>query len=63
MFYLAIDLHHRQMTIYLRGENGEPILRRQVSTWGPDPQIFWPTCKVAQARRANVGTRGFSVKH
>jgi transposase len=38
--YLAIDLHRKQMTINLRGEDGEAILRRQVSTWGEDPQTF-----------------------
>ena len=40
MLYLAIDLHRKQMTINLRGEDGEPILRRKVSTWGSDPQTF-----------------------
>ena len=40
MLYLAIDLHRKQMTINLRGEDGEPILRRQVSTWGADPHTF-----------------------
>lgn len=40
MLYLGIDLHRKQMTINLRGEDGEPILRRQVSTWGEDPRTF-----------------------
>lgn len=40
MLYLAIDLHRKQMTINLRGEDGEPLLRRQVSTWGEEPQKF-----------------------
>lgn len=40
MLYLGIDLHRKQMTVNLRGEDGEPILRRQVSTWGDGPQKF-----------------------
>lgn len=40
MLYLALDLHRKQMTINLRGEDGEALLRRQVSTWGEDPRTF-----------------------
>jgi len=40
MLYLGIDLHRKQMTVNLRSEDGEPILRRQVSTWGDEPQKF-----------------------
>lgn len=32
MFYLAIDQHSKQLTINLRNEGGDVILRRQVST-------------------------------
>jgi transposase len=32
MLYLGIDLHRVQMTVSLRNENGDVILRRQVST-------------------------------
>ncbi len=32
MLYLGIDQHAKQLTISLRNEDGEPILRRQVST-------------------------------
>lgn len=32
MLYLRIDLHRAQMTVSLRNENGDVILRRQVST-------------------------------
>ncbi len=53
MLYLAIDLHRKQMTINLRGEDGEPILRRQVSTWGEDPQTF-----LADVQR-RAGQEGF----
>ena len=40
MLYLAIDLHRKQMTTNLRGEDGEVLLRRQVSTWHEEPQKF-----------------------
>lgn len=40
MLYLAIDLHRKQMTTNLRDEAGDVILRRQVSTWGEEPQKF-----------------------
>ena len=32
MFYLGIDQHSKQLTVNLRGEDGEVLLRRQVST-------------------------------
>ncbi len=32
MLYLGIDLHLKQMTVSLRNENGDVLLRRQVST-------------------------------
>jgi transposase len=35
MLYLGIDLHQKQMTISLRNEDGDVILRRQVSTRWP----------------------------
>lgn len=40
MLYLGIDLHRKQMTINLRDEEGEVLLRRQVSTWHAEPQKF-----------------------
>ena len=53
MLYLGIDLHRKQMTVNLRGEDGEPILRRQVSTWGDEPQKF-----LADVQR-RAGSDGF----
>ena len=53
MLCLAIDLHRKQMTINLRGEDGEPLLRRQVSTWGEDPRTF-----LADVQR-RAGDHGF----
>jgi transposase len=35
MLYLGIDLHQKQMTISLRNDDGDVILRRQVSTRWP----------------------------
>jgi transposase len=32
MLYLGIDVHRKQLTVNVRNEAGEPILRRQVST-------------------------------
>lgn len=40
MLYLGIDLHGKQLTISLRGEDGEVLLRRQVSTRGEEPRKF-----------------------
>jgi len=35
MLYLGIDLHRQQMTVSLRNEEGDVVLRRQVSTRWP----------------------------
>lgn len=40
MLYLGIDLHSKQLTVNLRGEDGEVIMRRQVSTRGEEPRLF-----------------------
>ena len=32
MLYLAIDQHRKQLTVNLRNEQGDVILKRQVST-------------------------------
>ena len=32
MLYLGIDLHLRQITVSLRNEGGDVLIRRQVST-------------------------------
>lgn len=51
MLYLGIDLHGKQLTISLRGEDGEALLRRQVSTRGEEPRKFLEDV----ARRAGEG--------
>jgi transposase len=40
MLYLAIDQHSKQLTVNLRNEEGEVVLRRQVSTRGEAPREF-----------------------
>jgi transposase len=40
MLYFAADLHRKQMTINVRDEAGDVLLRRQVSTWGEEPTKF-----------------------
>jgi transposase len=40
MLYLGIDLHAKQVTISLRNEDGDVILRRQVSTRWPKLAAF-----------------------
>ena len=40
MEYLGIDLHRKQMTVSLRNEDGDVVLRRQVSTRWPKLEEF-----------------------
>ena len=40
MLYLAIDQHSKQLTVNLRDEQGQILVRRQVSTWGAAPTEF-----------------------
>jgi transposase len=40
MLYLAIDQHSKQLTVNLRNEAGQILLRRQVSTRGEAPRQF-----------------------
>jgi transposase len=40
MLYLGIDLHRKQMTISLRNDHGDVLLRRQVSTRWPKVEKF-----------------------
>jgi hypothetical protein len=42
MLYLGIDLHRKQMTVSLRNESGDVLLRRQVSTrWSKVEEAKW----------------------
>ena len=40
MLYLGIDLHRKQLTVSLRKEDGDVLLRRQVSTQWPKLEEF-----------------------
>jgi len=40
MFYLAIDQHSNQLTVDCRNEDGDPTLRRQVSTKWASVEAF-----------------------
>jgi transposase len=40
MLYLSTDLHSKQLTVNLRDEEGEVMMRRQVSTRGEEPRQF-----------------------
>ncbi len=41
MFYLGVDQHKKQLTVNVRNEEGETILKRQVSTqWEKVRQFF-----------------------
>jgi len=41
MLYLGIDQHRKQLTVNLRNEEGEVVLKRQVSTeWGRVRKFF-----------------------
>src|SRR6185295_14250252 len=52
MLYLAIDQHRKQLTVNLRQEDGDVILRRQVSTRWADVRAFLAD---VQARSAAGG--------
>ncbi len=53
MFYLAIDQHSKQLTINLRNEGGDVILRRQVSTQPERVASFF--CSLADQCAADGG--------
>ena len=40
MLYLAIDQHRKQLTVNLRNEQGDVLLKRQVSTQWPRVRKF-----------------------
>jgi transposase len=53
MFYLAIDQHSKQLTVDLRNEEGDPTLRRQVSTSWASVRAFFE--KLAKDTAAEGG--------
>ena len=54
MLYLAIDQHSKQLTVNLRNEAGEIVLRRQVSTRGDRPRQF-----LEEVQRRSVEEGGY----
>ena len=56
MFYLAVDQHHKQLTISLRNEAGEVVQRRQVSTQPARVREF-----LQQVRQRTAADGGYVV--
>jgi transposase len=55
MLYLGIDLHRKQMTVSVRDERGEVVLRRQVSTRWKKVGEFLAQVEEAAAARGGGG--------
>jgi transposase len=56
MLYLAIDQHRKQLTVNLRAENGDVVLRRQVSTRWEEVRGF-----LAELRSSSQSAGGYLV--
>ena len=56
MLYLAIDQHRKQLTVNLRQENGDVILRRQVSTRWSEVRAF-----LAELQKRSEAEGGYVV--
>ena len=54
MLYLAIDQHRKQLTVNLRNEQGDVVLRRQVSTEWPRVRSF-----LEEVQKMSVREEGF----
>lgn len=54
MLYLAIDQHSKQLTVNVRNEAGEVVVRRQVSTRGDAPRQF-----LEEVRERSAGEGGY----
>lgn len=54
MLYLAIDQHSKQLTVNVRNEAGEVVVRRQVSTRGDAPRLF-----LEEVRERSAGEGGY----
>ena len=64
MLYVGIDQHRKQLTVSVREESGNMILRRQVSTeWKKVHAFFGELCERSRAEagyRAVVEVCGFN---
>ncbi|MCX7422441.1 MAG: hypothetical protein NT013_23255, partial [Planctomycetia bacterium] len=56
MFYVAVDQHSKQLTVSVRDEAGDVVLRRQVSTEWERVRQFW-----ADIRERSSTAGGFVV--
>ena len=54
MLYLAIDQHRKQLTVNLRNEQGDVLVKRQVSTEWPRVRSF-----LEEVREASAPEGGF----
>jgi hypothetical protein len=55
MLYLAIDQHRKQLTVNLRNDQGDVLLRRQVSTaWPRVRQLFEGNFRNAACRKEDL---------
>ena len=54
MLYLAIDQHRKQLTVNLRNEQGDVLVKRQVSTEWPRVRSF-----LDEVREMSVPEGGF----
>ena len=54
MLYLAIDQHRKQLTVNLRDEQGDVLVKRQVSTEWPRVRSF-----LDEVREMSVSEGGF----
>ena len=56
MLYLAIDQHRKQLTVNLRNEQGDVLLKRQVSTEWPRVRSF-----LGEVQEMSLSEGGFVV--
>ena len=54
MLYLAIDQHRKQLTVNLRNEEGEVVLRRQVSTQWERARTFFEDLRKRSASEGGI---------
>src|SRR5881394_1359016 len=56
MLYVAVDQHSKQLTVSLRDESGDVLLRRQVSTEWERVRQFW-----SEVRERSIAAGGYAV--
>jgi hypothetical protein len=60
ILHLGIDLRRKQMTVSLRNQSGDVLLRRQVSTRWPKMEEFRKTTATGRGWRREIGVGGRS---